>query len=55
MAKLEASINRLLAERSHVQELLAMAGPAAAEATALRATIDEQRLKRTLPGKCPYL
>jgi len=55
MVKLEASVNKLIADRSHVQKLLAKANPLATEAAALRVTIDEQRLKRTLPGKCAYL
>lgn len=55
MVTLEASVNKLLGDRSPVQKLLAMAEPLAAEAAALRATIDGLRLKRRLSGKCQFL
>lgn len=52
---LKASVDKVLSERGQVEELLASAEPLAAEVAALRATIDQQRLKRRLPGKCEYL
>jgi hypothetical protein len=55
MVTLEASVNTLLGERGRVQQVLAMAKPLATDAAALRATIDELRLKRRLSGKCQYL
>jgi hypothetical protein len=55
MVSLEASVNKLLGEHGRVQEVLTMAKPLATNAAALRATIDELRLKRSLSGNCPYL
>lgn len=52
---LEAHVNKLVDQRDQVQELLAAAKSLAADAAALRATVDDQRLKRRLSGTCPYM
>lgn len=52
---LEAQVKKLVDQRDQVQDLLATAESLAADAAALRATVDEQRLKPGLSGSCPYM
>lgn len=52
---LEKQVKDLLQQRDQVLDLVRMAKSLAAEAAAVRASVDEQRLRRRLPGKCPYL
>lgn len=52
---LEEQVEKLVAQRTEVDELLSIASSLRADSLILRGTVDEQRLMPKLLGNCPYI